>query len=488
MPEASIEPALFREQAFIGGRWIRSREGDMQTVEDPATLEIVGKVPMLESDAIADAIDIAQRAFGQWSQTAAVERADRLMAWYRAMHDNREALARLMTREQGKPIADARGEVTYAASFLRWFAEEGRRSLGVRIPSENPDSALGTVEEPIGIAAIITPWNFPLAMITRKAAAALAAGCSVIVKPAMETPFSALALAVLAEEAGLTNGEFNVVTGDSKSIASQLCAEPRVRALSFTGSTHVGQQLLKNSADTVKHMSMELGGNAPLIVCDDVDLEHAVDGALAAKFQTSGQDCLAANRIFVHRRIYDEFIKGFSERMNALVVGSGAEENTEIGPLIHTGAVEKAQAMVDDAQGKGAKVSGRSQDDAPGANFFMPTLVEGITPEMRLFREEVFAPVASVCVFDDDDSVIEAANDTEYGLAAYIFTNNDARIRKFLRRLDYGMVGINTMDITGPHVPFGGVKQSGLGREGGHVGLKEYLETKYYCIGGVPVH
>lgn len=488
MPDAFIEPALFREKAYIGGQWVSAREDDVRTVEDPATLEIVGKVPMLESDAIENAVDSAERAFGQWSQTAAVERADRLMAWYRAMHDNHEALARLMTREQGKPIADAREEVTYAASFLRWFAEEGRRSLGVRIPAENPDDVLGTVEEPIGIAAIITPWNFPLAMITRKAAAALAAGCSVIVKPAMETPFSALALAVLAEKAGLTNGEFNVVTGDSKSIAGQLCSEPRVRALSFTGSTHVGRQLLENCADTVKHVSLELGGNAPLIVCDDVDLDEAVDGAMAAKFQTSGQDCLAANRIFVHRHIYDDFIERFKKRMDALVVGNGIEEDTDIGPLIHGDAVEKAQSMVHDAREKGAKVTGRSQDDAPGANFFMPTLVDGITPEMRLFTEEVFAPVASICAFDDDDSVIDAANDTVYGLAAYVYTHNDARIRKFLRRLDYGMVGINTMDITGPHVPFGGVKQSGLGREGGHVGMQEYLETKYYCMGGVPVH
>ena len=311
-------------------------------------------------------------------------------------------------------------------------------------------------------------------------------GCTVVVKPASETPFSALALAALAEQAGLDDGEFNVVTGDAKRVSEKLCADTRVRALSFTGSTPIGRQLLRDGADTVKRMSMELGGNAPLIVCEDADLDTAVESAIAARFQTSGQDCVAANRMFVHRSLYDDFVERFAARMNALAVGNGFDEANDIGPLIHERAVEKAQALADDAEDKGARVIGRAQANAPGARFFMPTLLADITPEMRIFSEEAFAPLAAVCAFDDDDAVIASANDTEYGLAAYVHTHSDARIRKFMRGLDYGMVGVNTMDITGPHVPFGGMKQSGLGREGAQAGMQEYLETKYYCLGDVP--
>ncbi|MGN8160044.1 NAD-dependent succinate-semialdehyde dehydrogenase [Salinisphaera sp. RV14] len=478
--------ALMHEAAYIGGEWRQAGPDEKRPVRDPANGELLGHVPALDERQMDSAIDAAASAFEAWRHTAPLTRADRLHAWYQGMQDNREALARLMTVEQGKPISEARGEVDYAASFFRWFAEEARRIRGKTIPAEDPTKAIGTVEEPVGVAAVITPWNFPLAMITRKVGAALAAGCTTLVNPATETAFCALALADLAEKAGLTNGEFNVVPGSGKQFGERVCADDRVRALSFTGSTEVGRKLIEQSAATVKKNAMELGGNAPFIVCEDADLETAVEGAIAAKFQTTGQDCVAANRIFVHRSMYDDFVDRFVEKMNAMPVGHGLDENTEIGPLIHADAVEKAQSLVDDARERGARIIGRDQSDAPGENFFMPTVVADFTSAMRVAAEEQFAPVAPIAPFDTDDEALAAANDTIYGLASYVFTPSDARIRKYLRGLEYGMVGVNTMDITGPHVPFGGVKQSGLGREGGHVGLSEYLETKYYCLGNLP--
>jgi len=475
------ETALMREQAFIGGHWKEARDHATEAVENPATGDPIGRVPDLSADAIDEAIDDASASFEQWRYRPAIERADKLMAWYHGMQDNAEALARLMTLEQGKPIAEARGEVEYAASFLRWFSEQARRATGETIPADDPAFSLGTTQEPVGVAAVITPWNFPLAMITRKVAAALAAGCTTLVNPARQTPFCALALAVLAERAGFTHGEFNVVTCSGKRFAQQVCADDRVRALSFTGSTEVGRELLRQSATTVKRTAMELGGNAPFIVCEDADLEAAVDGALAAKFQTSGQDCVAANRIYVHRSLYAAFLDRFQTRMEAMGVGSGFDEANAIGPLINEKAVDKAKALVDDARQKGARILGGDQQQAPGARFFMPTLVADFDAGMRVAREEAFAPLAPVCAFEDDDEAIAAANDTIYGLAAYVYARDAVRIRKFQRHLETGMVGINTMDITGPHVPFGGVKQSGLGREGARAGMDEFLETKYYC-------
>nr|WP_224421382.1 NAD-dependent succinate-semialdehyde dehydrogenase [Modicisalibacter tunisiensis] len=475
-----------RERAYVGGDWVDAGSEARQAVDDPATEQTIGHVPDLAAADIDAAIDAAVNAFADWRDTSPLERADTLLAWYRGMTEHREALARLMTREQGKPLAEARGEVDYAASFFRWFAEQARRADGETIPADRPDVALGTVQEPVGVAAVITPWNFPLAMITRKVGAALAAGCTTLVNPATQTPFSALALAVLAERAGLNRGEFNVVTGSGKRFAERVCADDRVRALSFTGSTPVGRELLRQSADTVKRTAMELGGNAPFIICDDADLDEAVEGALAAKFQTSGQDCVAANRLYVHRSLYADFVERFTARMNDMAVGNGFDENNAIGPLINRDAVDKARSLVDDARDKGARILGRDQSEAPGPRFFMPTVIADFTPGMRVAGEESFAPVAPICAFDDDDAVIAAANDTIYGLAAYVYTHRDARIRKFMRRLEYGMVGVNTMDITGAQVPFGGVKQSGLGREGADAGMQEYLETKYYCVGGVP--
>ncbi|USZ48765.1 NAD-dependent succinate-semialdehyde dehydrogenase [Halomonas sp. DN3] len=475
------ENQLMTDHAYLGGRWVEASDGKTREVEDPATEKTIGKVPQLTEDQLGEAIDAASQAFERWRDTPALERADALMAWYQAMQDNAEALARLMTLEQGKPLAEARGEVEYAASFLRWFAGQARRIAGDTLASDDPDISLGTLRQPVGVVAIITPWNFPLAMITRKVGAALAAGCTTLVNPASQTPFCALALARLAEQAGLNRGEFNVLTCPGKRFSEKVCDDNRVRALSFTGSTEVGRTLLAQAADTVKRSAMELGGNAPFIVCEDADLDAAVEGAIAARFQTSGQDCVAANRLFVHRSLYDTFIERFTQRMNDMPVGNGFDEDSKIGPLINRDAVARARELVEDARSRGARVLGRGQDQAPGPRFFMPTLVADFTDDMRIASEESFAPLAPVRAFDSDDEAIAAANDTVYGLAAYVYAKDQQRIRRYQQRLEVGMVGTNTMDITGPQVPFGGVKQSGLGREGGLEGMEEYLETKYLC-------
>ncbi|MDR5865523.1 NAD-dependent succinate-semialdehyde dehydrogenase [Halomonas koreensis] len=479
------DPRLFRQYAYIDGKWTHGDEGREEAVVDPATGEVLGHIPLLEPAQIAAAVDAAEAAFVHWRALRADERCERLLAWYDLLQAHREDLATLMTREQGKPLPDARGEVEYGASFVRWFAEEGKRAYGETIPSHIPNAALGTLKEPVGIAALITPWNFPLAMITRKAAAAMAAGCPVIVKPAHETPFSALALAELAERAGIPAGIFNVVLGEAAQVSKLLCDEPRIKALSFTGSTRVGRLLIEQSAHTVKRLSLELGGNAPFIVGPDMDPREAAFAAVAAKFQTAGQDCLAANRILVHESIHDAFVEHFAERMAALTVGNGLDSEVDLGPLIHRQAVEKAAAIVDDAVSRGATLVAGDQGQAPGENFFMPTLLTGVTPEMQVWREENFAPVAGITAYADDDQVIEMANDTEYGLAAYVYTHDIRRIWKLLRALEYGMVAVNSVKMTGPPVPFGGVKQSGLGREGGVTGIDEYLETKYYCLGAL---
>ncbi|PWV74168.1 NAD-dependent succinate-semialdehyde dehydrogenase [Halomonas sp. A11-A] len=479
------DPRLLRQHAYVNGKWTQGDGGREEAVVDPATGETLGHIPWLEAEQIRGAVDAAEAAFVHWRALRADERCERLLAWYDLIQANREDLATIITMEQGKPLPDARGEVEYGASFVRWFAEEGKRTYGETIPSHIPNAALGTLKEPVGIAALITPWNFPLAMITRKAAAALAAGCPVIVKPAGETPFSALALAELAERAGIPAGIFNVVLGEPAEVSQLLCAEPRVKALSFTGSTRVGRLLLEQSAPTVKRVSMELGGNAPFIVGPDMDPREAAFAAVAAKFQTAGQDCLAANRILVHESIHDDFVAHFASRMAALTLGNGLEPEVDLGPLIHRQAVDKASAIVDDALSKGATLVAGDQSRAPGPNFFVPTLLTGVTPKMKVWREENFAPVAGVTAYGDDDEVIELANDTEYGLAAYVYTHDIRRIWKLLRALEYGMVSVNSAKMTGPPVPFGGVKQSGLGREGGTTGIDEYLETKYYCLGAL---
>lgn len=479
------DPRLFRQYAYVDGKWTHGDGGREEAVIDPATGEVIGHIPWLEADQIRAAVDAAEAAFVHWRALRADERCERLLAWYDLLQANREDLATIMTLEQGKPLPDARGEVEYGASFVRWFAEEGKRTFGETIPSHIPNAALGTIKEPVGIAALITPWNFPLAMITRKAAAAMAAGCPVIVKPAGETPFSALALAELAERAGIPAGIFNVVLGEPAEVSKILCFDDRVKALSFTGSTRVGRLLLEQSANTVKRVSLELGGNAPFIVGPDMDPKEAAFAAVAAKFQTAGQDCLAADRILVHESIHDEFVAHFAERMAALTVGNGLESEIDLGPLIHRQAVEKAAAIVDDALAKGATLVAGDQSQAPGENFFMPTLLTGVTHDMKIWHEESFAPVAGITAYANDDQVIEMANDTEYGLAAYIYTHDIRRIWKIMRALEFGMVSVNSVKMTGPPVPFGGVKHSGLGREGGITGIDEYLETKYYCLGAL---
>lgn len=479
------DPRLFRQYAYIGGKWTHGDGGREEAVIDPATEETLGHIPLLEPNQIREAVEAADQAFVHWRSLRADERCERLLAWYDLLQANREDLAAIMTLEQGKPLPDARGEVEYGASFVRWFAEEGKRTFGQTIPSHIPNAALGTIKEPVGVAALITPWNFPLAMITRKAAAAMAAGCTVVVKPASETPFSALALAELAERAGIPAGVFNVVLGDAAQVSDVLCHEERVKALSFTGSTPVGRLLLEQSASTVKRVSLELGGNAPFIVGPDVNPKEAAYAAVAAKFQTAGQDCLAANRILVHEDVHDEFVEHFAERMKALKVGNGLVSEIDIGPLIHRRAVDKASSIVDDALSRGATLVHGDQSMAPGSNFFMPTLITDVTRDMKIWREENFAPVAGITQYSTDEEAIELANDTEYGLAAYVFTHDIRRIWMMLRALQNGMVSINTVKMTGPPIPFGGVKQSGLGREGGTAGIEEYLDTKYYCLGGL---
>lgn len=485
MVESLDDPRLFRQYAYVDGKWTHGDKGREEAVYDPATGEALGHIPWLEPAQILSAVDAAEAAFVYWRALRADERCERLLAWYDLIQANREDLSIIMTLEQGKPLPDARGEVEYGASFVRWFAEEGKRTFGETIPSHIPSAALGTIKEPVGVAALITPWNFPLAMITRKAAAALAAGCTVIVKPAGETPFSALALAELAERAGIPAGVFNVVLGDAPEVSKILCSEERVRALSFTGSTRVGRLLLEQCASTVKRVSLELGGNAPFIVGPDMDPREAAFAAVAAKFQTAGQDCLAANRILVHESIHDEFVEQFAERMAALTVGNGLHGEVDLGPLIHRQAVEKASSIVDDAVSRGARLVAGDQNAAPGPNFFMPVLLSQVTPEMDVWREENFAPVAGITAYSTDDQVIAMANDTEYGLAAYVYTHDIRRIWKMLRGLEFGMVSVNSVKMTGPPVPFGGVKQSGIGREGGITGIDEYLATKYYCLGAL---
>ena len=479
------DPRLFRQLAYVDGCWVYGEGGREEAVFDPATGERLGQVPWLESHQIEAAIASADKAQRAWRLLRADERGELLDAWYRLIRENKEDLAMLMTREQGKTLADARGEVEYGASFIHWFAEEGSRAYGETIPSHIPGAALGTLREPIGVAALITPWNFPLAMITRKAAAALAAGCTVLVKPAGETPFSALALAELAERAGIPAGVFSVITGEAAEVSKQLCDDSRVAALSFTGSTRVGRLLLSQCANSVKRVSLELGGNAPFIVGPDMDPEEAARAAVDAKFQTSGQDCLAANRILVHDSLYEDFLTHFVRLMKQLKVGNGLVSDIDLGPLIHRDAVAKAQTIVDDAVEQGARLIHGDQSMAPGPNFFMPVLLADVTPTMKAWREENFSPVAGVTAWHDEEEVIDMANDTEYGLAAYVYTHDIRRIWQLMRGLRFGMVSVNSVKMTGAPIPFGGVKQSGLGREGGRQGLDEYLDIKYYCLGGL---
>lgn len=476
---------LLREWAYINGKWHSADDGDVIRVTNPADDTLVGCVPSMTAREAREAIEGAEEACAVWQAMLPQERGRILRDWAELMVEHREDLALIMTLEQGKPLAEARGEIDYAASFLDWFAEEGRRIHGEVVTSHLPNRQMLVKRKPVGVAAAITPWNFPSAMITRKAGAALAAGCAMIVRPASETPFSALALAELAERAGVPAGVFSVLPG-SRDVVTELCTNPTVKTISFTGSTEVGRLLLGQSASTVKKLSMELGGHAPFIVFPDVDLDEAVDGALNAKFQTSGQDCLGANRIYVHQDIYEPFLERFAERARALRVGNGLDPKVDIGPLMNVRAVEKCRDHVDDAVRLGARLLCQA-DVSPETTscvtdkFFPPTVLADMTPDMAIAREETFGPVAAIAPFKDEEELNELANHPELGLVAYLFTHDHDRICRMTEMLEYGMVAVNCVKITGGPVPFGGVKQSGLGREGGHWGLEEYLDITYIC-------
>ncbi|MEW6460487.1 MAG: NADP-dependent succinate-semialdehyde dehydrogenase [Pseudomonadota bacterium] len=481
-----IDADLLRHQAYVNGQWCDADEGATTEIFNPASGASLGRVPNMGAGETRRAIDAAQVAQLAWRALTAKERAARLRAWYELMLANQEDLAQIMTAEQGKPLSEARGEVLYAASFIEWFAEEAKRVYGDTIPGHQPDKRLIVTKEPVGVAAAITPWNFPAAMITRKAGPALAAGCAMVLKPAPQTPFSALALAVLAERAGIPAGLFSVLPADaerSREVGGELCANPIVRKLSFTGSTGVGIKLMEQCAPTLKKLSLELGGNAPFIVFDDADLDAAVEGAMVAKYRNAGQTCVCANRIYVQDAVYDAFAEKLAAAVARLKVGQGVEAGVTTGPLIDGNAVAKVQSHLADALEKGARVVQGGK--ALGGNFFEPTVLVDVTPQMRVAREETFGPLAPLFRFSDEAEVVRQANDTEFGLAGYFYTRDLGRAFRVGEALEYGMVGINTGLISNEVAPFGGMKASGLGREGSRYGLDEYLEIKYLCLGGI---
>ena len=479
------DSALLREAAFIDGGWCAADSGETIVILNPANGSRVGAVPLMGASETRRAIEAAARAQPAWAARTAKERGVMLRRFAELMIAHTEDLAVLMTAEQGKPLAEAKGEVAYAASFIEWFAEEGKRVYGDIIPTFRADSRLLVLRQPIGVAAAITPWNFPAAMITRKLGPALAAGCTFVCKPAPQTPFSALALAELATRAGLPAGVFNVVTGDAEAIGGQLTNHPLVRKLSFTGSTAVGKKLIAQCAGTVKKVSMELGGNAPFIVFDDADLDAAVQGAMASKYRNTGQTCVCANRLYVQTGVYEEFASRLVKAVSTLRVGDGLAGPTDQGPLIDARALSKVQSHIADATAKGARVACGGKVHALGGNFFEPTVLLDVTPGMRVAREETFGPVAPLFRFDTEEEVLRMANDTEFGLAAYFYTRDLARSWRMQEALEYGIVGVNTGLFSTEVAPFGGVKESGLGREGSRYGIDEYTELKYVCVGGL---
>jgi len=477
------DPTLFREQCYIDGEWVGAKK--TFPVNNPATGAILGSVPDLGAEETRRAIEAADRAWPAWRAKTAKERSGILRRWFDLMMASQEDLAQILTAEQGKPLAEARGEIAYGASFIEWFAEEAKRAYGDVIPQHQPDKRILVIKQPIGVAAMITPWNFPNAMITRKAGPALAAGCTVVLKPAEQTPYSALAMAELAERAGIPKGVFNVITGDAPAIGKELCANPVVRKLSFTGSTEVGRILMRQSADTIKKLSLELGGNAPFIVFDDADLDAAVEGALASKYRNAGQTCVCANRIYVQDRVYDAFAAKLTEKVRGFKVGAGTEPGVVIGPLIDEQGIRKVESHVADALGKGAKAVLGGKRHERGGLFFQPTVLTGVTPDMVVSVEETFGPVAPLIRFQSEDEVIGLANNTEFGLCGYFYSRDVGRIFRVAERMEVGIVGANAGIISTEVAPFGGVKQSGLGREGSKYGLEEYLEVKYILLGGI---
>ncbi|CAI3936865.1 Acyl-CoA reductase or other NAD-dependent aldehyde dehydrogenase (AdhE) (PDB:1A4S) [Commensalibacter communis] len=474
------KPSLFRQQCYINGQWLDADSGQTINVTNPATNDVIGTVPKMGTDETRRAIEAAEKAQIQWRKKTAKERSVILRGWYDLVMKNQEDLALLLTLEQGKPLAEAKGEIAYGASYLEWFAEEAKRVYGDVLPGHMGDKRVIVLKQPIGVTAAITPWNFPNAMITRKAGAALAVGCTMVLKPATATPYSAFALAVLAEEAGVPAGVLNIITGAAKAIGDELCENPIVRKLTFTGSTEIGAELMRNCASTVKKTSMELGGNAPFIVFDDADLDAAVEGAMISKYRNAGQTCVCANRLYVQKGVYDAFVEKLKVAVGKLKIGNGTEAGVTIGPMIDAKAVAKVQEHIEDAVSKGAKIAAGGK--ALGGNFFEPTILANVPASAAVSKEETFGPLAPVFCFETDEEVVRLANDTEFGLASYLYANDMSRIIKVSEELEYGMVGINTGLISNEMAPFGGVKASGLGREGSKYGMDDYLEIKYLCV------
>ena len=479
------EPTLFREAALVGERWLDADPSNAVEVNNPATGEIIGHVPKLGAAETRAAIEAAQAAQQQWASRTAKDRSAILRKWFDLMIANKDDLGRILTLEQGKPLTEATGEIVYGASFIEWFAEEGRRVYGDLIPGHQPDKRIMVMKQPIGVVAAITPWNFPNAMITRKAGPALAAGCAMVLNPASQTPFSAIALSVLAERAGLPKGLFSVITGSAREIGGEMTANPIVRKLTFTGSTEVGAELYRQSAPTIKKLGLELGGNAPFIVFDDADLDAAVEGALIAKYRNNGQTCVCANRLYVQDGVYDTFAAKLATAVGKLKTGNGFDEGVVLGPLIDKAALEKVEEHVGDALSKGARVIQGGGRHALGGTFYEATVLADVTADMAVAREETFGPVAPLFRFKDEADVIAQANDTEFGLASYFYARDLSRVFRVAEALEYGMVGVNTGLISTAEAPFGGVKLSGLGREGSRYGIEEFVEIKYVCLGGI---
>ena len=479
------DPSLFRQAALVGDTWIDASADNGIAVNNPATGELLGYVPNLGANETDAAIAAAELARGPWAALTAKERTNTLRRWFDLMMENQDDLATILTAEQGKPKAEAMGEIAYGASFVEWFADEARRAYGDVIPGHAQDKRIIVLKQPVGVVAAITPWNFPTAMITRKAGPAFAAGCSMVLKPASQTPFSAIALAVLAQRAGLPDGLFSVITGAAREIGASMTSSPIVKKLTFTGSTEIGAKLYEQCAPTIKKLALELGGNAPFIVFDDADIDAAVEGAIIAKFRNNGQTCVCANRIYVQDAVYDEFAKKLNAKLSTLPVGDGFDEGVVFGPLIDDAAVDKVMEHISDATSKGATVLSGGERHELGGTFFQPTILTDVTSDMAVATEETFGPVAPLFRFTKESEVVAAANATEFGLASYFYSRDLARVWRVGEALDYGMVGVNTGLVSTVEAPFGGVKLSGLGREGSHYGLDEFFELKYLCMGGI---
>ena len=476
---------LFRDKCYVNGEWVEANSKDTISVNNPATLKEIGTVPKCGKEETTIAIDAANTAWPQWKSTSARERSNILRKWFDLIISYKEELAQIMTIEQGKPINESRGEIVYGASFIEWFAEEAKRVYGDTIPDPLTDRRIVVLKQPVGVVASITPWNFPNAMITRKCAPALAVGCPVVIKPASQTPYSALALAALAEEAGFPKGTLNVITGKASEIGDELATNPIVRKLSFTGSTEIGKVLMAKCAGTVKKVSMELGGHAPFIVFDDANIDDAVAGAMQSKFRNTGQTCVCANRVYVQEKVYDEFCKKFVEAVSKMKVGDGLEEDVTSGPLIDENSLNKVEEHVQDAVQMGAKVAIGGSKHSLGMNFYQPTILTDVTPQAKITFEETFGPVAPVYKFKDENEVIELANNSPYGLASYFYSRDIGRVWRVAEALEYGMVGVNTGLTSKAEAPFGGIKESGLGREGSKYGIDDFIEIKYVNMSGL---